>query len=232
MPTELGLLELLTELSATNANIQGTLPTQLGVMHELREVRLAGNSLSGTVPFYIMGRELRHLSLSDQSGPGISGTLPLAYTEVAGESARGQWYASGPAARRLQGVAGKAGDAGSPGFFPELNIIELRGAAISGTLPTELGDLSGLKRLDLQDARNIGGTIPTELGRLKSLQYLYLGGTRIGGAPTHIPLELDFPHMRGKRLFCFPMRLDAESFRKPNAYNPLPAFDTWEQQCF
>ena len=315
---ELGSLDLLVELTATNAGIQGCLPTQLGTMHELRQVRLAGNALSGTVPFYTLGgreslgkvpalaapqlgsctssgrawwlwaaryfqgdmtpplghwdpgrclrcsrdptpkvaesstfdhicrRELRHLSLSDQSGPGISGTLPLAYTEVAGRSARGQWHASGPAARRLQDHhlhrptapplppphSAGAGLGSGGRYFPQLNVVELRGASLSGTLPTQVGDLRGLTVLDLQDARRIQGTIPTEMGRLKSLQYLYLGGTRIGGAPTHIPLQLDFPYMPGKRLFCFPMRLDAESFRKPSTYNPLPTFETWEQQCF
>ena len=238
LPTELGMLELLTELTATNGGVQGGLPTQLGTMHELREVRLAGNSLSGTVPFYsVGGRELRYLSLSDQHGPGISGTLPLAYLEDAGTSDRGQWYASRPATRRLHGAgpshhAHLPGGAGSGPYFPAIDVIELRGARLSGTLPTQLGDLSGLKVLDLQDARRIQGDIPTELGRLKKLQYLYLGGTRIGGAPTHIPLQLDFPYMPGKRLFCFPMRLDGESFRKPSAYNPLPTFETWEQQCF
>lgn len=245
LPTELGMLELLTELTATNAGIQGNLPTQLGTMHELREVHLAGNSLSGTVPFDTMGgRELRYLSLSDQTGPGISGTLPLAYAEVAGTSDRGQWYASRPATRRLHGAGPShhaphelAGGIKTK-HFPAIDVIELRGARLSGTLPTQMGDLSGLKVLDLQDARRIQGNIPTELGRLKKLQYLYLGGTRIGGAPTHIPIQLDFPYMPGKRLFCFPMRLDGvldgigEAFRKPSAYNPLPTFETWEQQCF
>ena len=244
LPTELGNLELLTEITATNGGIQGSLPTQLGTMHELKELRLAGNSLSGTVPFYTLGgQELRYLSLSDQSGPGLSGTLPFASLEVAGASERGQWYASQPATRRLHEGARRLHGAG-PGhghhqegagfgpYFPAIDAIELRGARLSGTLPTQIGGLSGLKVLDLQDARRIQGDIPTELGRLKKLQYLYLSGTRIGGDPTHIPLQLDFPYMPGKRLFCFPMRLAGEAFRKPSAYNPLPTFETWEQQCF
>ena len=107
-------------------------------MHELRELRLAGNSLSGTVPFYSLGgRELRYLSLSDQKGPGISGTLPLADVDVEGTSDRGQWYASRPATRRLHGAGpdhGHHGEgAGSAPYFPAIDVIELRGARLSGS---------------------------------------------------------------------------------------------------
>ena len=237
LPTQLGYLEVLTDLRLSNAGIEGSIPTQLGFMYELKEFQLAGNSLSGTVPFYSSGRELRVLSLSDQSGPGISGTLPLAYLDVPGRSARGQYYASQAPSRRLGELRdapyeARTGYAGSGGYFEHLERIELRGARLSGTLPTELGDLRNLQVLDLQDIRELGGAIPTELGRLKTLRYLYLGGTRVGGAPTLVPLQLDAPRMPSKQVFCFPLRLDAEPFRVQNAYNPLPAFDPWEQQCF
>lgn len=46
--------------------------------------------------------------------------------------------------------------------------LELGGTKFSGSIPTTLGNLSGLKYLDLEVA-DLMGTIPTELGRLVNL---------------------------------------------------------------
>jgi Leucine-rich repeat (LRR) protein len=55
-----------------------------------------------------------------------------------------------------------------------------------GTIPPELGDLSGLQWLSLQ-SNGLGGSIPPELANLSNLTYLLLSGNGLSG---NIPPEL------------------------------------------
>ncbi|MDC8001593.1 Two component regulator three Y domain protein [Aequorivita todarodis] len=57
---------------------------------------------------------------------------------------------------------------------------------IDGTLPASLGQLKGLKKLELS-FNPISGNIPAELGNLENLEVLALNGTEIQG---NIPAEL------------------------------------------
>ncbi|MBC6422793.1 MAG: putative Ig domain-containing protein, partial [Hormoscilla sp. SP12CHS1] len=58
--------------------------------------------------------------------------------------------------------------------------IELNDNDLSGTLPSELGDLSNLFELYLND-NDLSGTLPSELGDLSNLQYLYLYDNSLSG---------------------------------------------------
>ena len=62
-----------------------------------------------------------------------------------------------------------------------------RMSRLSGTLPTQLGNLGGLTRLDLNGNR-LRGPIPTQLGRLTALTYLDLGDNN--GLSGSIPPQL------------------------------------------
>jgi uncharacterized protein (DUF1330 family) len=55
-----------------------------------------------------------------------------------------------------------------------------------GSIPTELGNLTGLTNLTLRN-NQLSGSIPVELGNLTNLQYLYLNSNQLSGA---IPEEL------------------------------------------
>ena len=64
--------------------------------------------------------------------------------------------------------------------------ITLTSNNLVGTLPAELGDLSGLQTLNLYD-NQISGTIPIEIGNCTSLTYLSLANNLLSGS---IPTEL------------------------------------------
>ena len=64
--------------------------------------------------------------------------------------------------------------------------LSLGGNRLTGTIPPELGNLSGLKELKLS-GNQLGGTIPTELGKLSSLTELSISNNQLVGT---IPPEL------------------------------------------
>jgi Leucine-rich repeat (LRR) protein len=76
---------------------------------------------------------------------------------------------------------------------------------LSGTLPTELGVLTTLERLDLHASRNLAGTIPSQYCRLHNLQALYLGfndlfgsiSTCIGNMVALQTLSLEYNSLTG-----------------------------------
>jgi hypothetical protein len=68
----------------------------------------------------------------------------------------------------------------------ELHVLDLATNRISGTLPTEIGRLTHLKKLLLHD-NLMSGTLPSELGQLTALTHLYVQGNLFSGS---LPSEL------------------------------------------
>ena len=66
---------------------------------------------------------------------------------------------------------------GSPPRVTELNLHEMR---MGGKLPSELGNLTSLRRLNLAHNR-LTGPIPPEIGEISTLQDLWLGENRLTG---------------------------------------------------
>ncbi len=62
-----------------------------------------------------------------------------------------------------------------------------RASKLNGTLPTQLGNLTGLRRLDLND-HSLTGSIPTQLGKLTALTYIDLADNGLTGA---VPTQLE-----------------------------------------
>lgn len=72
------------------------------------------------------------------------------------------------------------------GELTKLQTLDLQDCALSGTIPSELGNLANLKFLDISEC-NFRGTIPTELFRLTSLEKLNLSANQITG---NLPSEI------------------------------------------
>ena len=72
------------------------------------------------------------------------------------------------------------------GTPPRVVSLSVNSRGLDGTIPAELGDLTGLRRLDLFENR-LTGPIPAELGNLVKLQSLNLSDNRLTG---QIPSQL------------------------------------------
>jgi len=74
-----------------------------------------------------------------------------------------------------------------------MTMLWIHGNAITGTLPSELGNISGLVRIDAID-NQLRGTIPSELAKLSHLERLNLSNNQLSGP---IPSELaNIPTLR------------------------------------
>ena len=67
-----------------------------------------------------------------------------------------------------------------------VTVLNFEGSRITGTIPAELGNLTGLSFLSFR-WNSVHGSIPREIGKLEKLEHLDLHYTQIGG---HIPPEL------------------------------------------
>lgn len=67
-----------------------------------------------------------------------------------------------------------------------LQYLELWGNQLSGSIPPQIGSLTGLLGLDLY-SNLLTGSIPPELGNLTALQFLYLDSNQLSGA---IPVQI------------------------------------------
>ena len=102
----------------------------------------------------------------------------LAARDILAGSGRLNWSASTPI-KDWDGVT----VGGTPARVVGLSV---NSRELDGTVPAELGDLTGLRRLHLFENR-LSGPIPAELGMLADLQALDLGENRLTG---QIPVDL------------------------------------------
>ena len=222
IPAELGSLVGLQLLVLSNNQLSGSLPVELGRLANLVELKLAGNSLIGCVPLAlqdVMDNDLALTGLDVCASDVCTGgsvvpepdenaelvadceTLLGLRDALAGsavlnwgaDSAIGDWVgvSVGGSPMRLTALAldEKRLNGTLPselGLLTGLETLSLSGNSLRGKIPAELGDLANLKALVLGN-NQLTGPIPAELGGLRALETLTLNDNRLGGA---IPTEL------------------------------------------
>ncbi len=221
IPPEAGNLSKLEILNLANNNLSGELPPELGRLLNLTRLQLHGNQFSGQLPPELGSiGTLRAVWLG---GSEFTGCAPDLLNDAAGipldlpkcdvpdypaeRAALVAFYNAGTAGPHLeratswlsdQPVGAWAGvSTDSDGHVVSLDTSRLVGpyGAWAGRLPPELGSLSRLVVLNLEEAQtasgDLTGEIPRELGNLTNLRILHIGSNGAsGGLSGEIPSEL------------------------------------------
>ncbi len=187
IPPELGNLASLTELDLGANGLSGSLPPELGNLASLTRLDLALNALSGSVPSEL--GNLSSLETLDLASNDLTGSIPPELANL-------------PNLIELDLSSNEFTGSIPPELasLPRLEILDLSGGfrlggtGLSGPIPLELTNLTGLKELYLNQ-NALTGPIPPELENLTSLEILNLGGNPLTGP---IPPELgNLTNLRG-----------------------------------
>ena len=189
-----------TELDLSGNGMSGVVPAKLGRLANMKRLSIADNALSGRLPLLLARVPLQQfdygdtsLCAADDAGfrewlngiPRHSGTgvpcppltdreiLEALYWATDGSNwDRSAGWLTGVPLSQWQGVQTDA-----TGRVIEL---QLQYNSLSGSLPTELGQLSELRTLDLM-GNTLSGPVPPQLGDLDELRSLSLHRNRLTG---------------------------------------------------
>jgi len=211
IPHTLDNLNNLFRLSLDYNQLTGSIPPALGNLSELGNLHLADNPLSGCIPnalASVWNHDLASLGLPlcAQSTPiacAADCTTLLTIKDTLAGTASLHWNASAPLIL-WQGVTisnshviklslpfpyyGYEPLTGSIppelGNLSELQELDLNDNLLTGSIPPALGNLSKLTELTLR-GNELTGSIPPELGNLSKLQWLSLSGNQLRGCIPH-----------------------------------------------
>ncbi|HEY9628110.1 MAG TPA: DUF4347 domain-containing protein [Coleofasciculaceae cyanobacterium] len=173
LPTELGNLSNLQDLTFNKNQLNGSIPSSLGNLNKLEIIALNNNQLSGSIPSELGSLStLKTLNLSSNQ---LSGSLP---TELGNLSNLQDFTLS---SNQLSGSI-PAGFGG----LSSLKSFSLSTNQLSGSIPVELGNLTNLTSIALNN-NQLSGSIPAGFGSLSNLTALTLNNNQLTGS---IPVEL------------------------------------------
>ncbi|KAM7500432.1 hypothetical protein LguiA_024846 [Lonicera macranthoides] len=198
IPRFIAELPKLEVLKLWRNNFTGSIPSKLGQNGKLIELDLSTNKLTGLIPKSLcFGQKLKILILLDNF---LFGSLPddLGRCETLSRVRLGQNYLSGTIPNGFL-------------YLPELSLVELQNNYLTGkfteekrkvrskldqlnlsnnrlfgSIPSSLGDFSGLKTLTLS-GNQFTGEIPPGLGRLKNILKVDMSRNNFSG---RIPIEI------------------------------------------
>ncbi|KAJ1293881.1 hypothetical protein BS78_01G103300 [Paspalum vaginatum] len=137
LPADLAACASLTNFSANDANVSGTLPDFFGTMPGLQRLSLSYNMLSGPVPSSLAGAPLVQLWLNNQIGDGqLNGSISFVSNMTSLEQL---WLQSNAFTGPLPDFSG----------FDSLWDLQLRDNQLTGPVPDSLVKLKALKKVTL-----------------------------------------------------------------------------------
>ncbi|XP_062115774.1 probable LRR receptor-like serine/threonine-protein kinase At1g56140 [Humulus lupulus] len=192
VPKELGQLTELLSLSFSSNNFSGPLPSELGNLNKLEQLYIDSSGVSGEIPSTFANLQSLHtLWASDNEFTGkipdfIGNWTNLNTLRFQGNSFEGpipSTFANLTSLTdlRLSEISSNAST--SLAFIrnmKSLSKLVLRNNNITGSIPSNIGELQQLQHLDLS-FNKFNGQIPGSLFNISSLSYLFLGNNSLNG---------------------------------------------------
>ena len=185
IPKELGNLTNLSYLHIGNNSLSGSIPKELGNLTKLTGIYLFSNDLTGAIPQEWIDIKNVNYNGNLLVGQGLSissverDALVALYNSTDGANWKDNtgWMGEVGTECRWYGVTC---------LSASVTQLSLFSNSLTGTIPSELGNLINLEWLSLYN-NSLSGTIPSELGSLTNLNNLYLHNNSLSGT---IPGEL------------------------------------------
>ncbi|XP_057838905.2 receptor-like protein 12 [Cryptomeria japonica] len=190
-PSSIANCSKLQVLDIGNNLFEGQIPTLIGNISELKVLIMKENKFTGSIPLEI--GQLKHLQILLLSSNHISGSIPhtIVFSQaMANESQNGfvlSTYISGPVYQDGLDMILKGTYQHYQYILSTLTSIDLSSNELEGKVPSNFGDLKGLRLLNLS-MNNLNGTIPKSFGEMHQLDSLDLSRNHFSG---QIPTELD-----------------------------------------
>lgn len=209
IPSEIGNLKKLIILNLSVNQLTGSIPVEIGGLTEMHYLYLNDNQLSGCFPNFLKSR-CPELAVADMNNnPSLTGDFTNFCATGAGGcpedisfchpdyAALMALYGSTDGPNWTNNTGWVDGAAGfdcdvcnwhgvSCNIYGRVSRVDLSNNQLSGTIPTEIGDMTYLQILMLE-RNQLTGTIPAEIGYLSNLFYLSLNDNQLSGM---LPLEL------------------------------------------
>lgn len=163
LPNLTSQFDRLSTFNIRNNSVTGTLPSLLEISPRLVTLDVSSNQLKGPIPDnFFSSMALTNLNLS---GNGFSGAIPLRSSH----------------ASELLVLPS----------YPPMESLDLSGNALTGVLPSDIGNMGRLRLLNLAN-NHLSGKMPSELSKLGALEYLDLSGNQFKGEiPDKLSLKLN-----------------------------------------
>ncbi|MEM1325981.1 MAG: S8 family serine peptidase [Bacteroidota bacterium] len=207
IPSSLGNMTSLFQLSLSNNQLTGTIPAALGNCSELRFLSLSNNMLDGTIP-----PELGNLELLNQlqiSNNKLTGTIPfqlgrlsnlellyLHENKLTGSIPDSLWRCTNLKALYLQGDSLSGTISPDIGNLTQLEILLLSRNQFSGSLPSTFWSLDKIWWLGLND-NGFTGNIPASVSGMTNLRLFYAWNNNFSGSlPAEIGDLQNLTHLR------------------------------------
>ncbi|XP_056173118.1 probable LRR receptor-like serine/threonine-protein kinase At1g53440 [Syzygium oleosum] len=236
IPKEIGNISTLEELVLYDNLLEGALEPNIGNLSRLRRLLLSANNFTGTIP-ELFGN-LKNLEEFRIDGSTLSGKIPdfignwtkITRLDLQGTSMEGPIPSSISLLTNLREL--RISDLKGPSLnFPDLQgmnmmtTLILRNCLLTGSIPGYIGEMTGLKTLDLSDNR-LTGQVPDTMG--EGLNFMFLtNNTLTGAVPSWVTsskesLDLSYNNFTGSPpISCQQSQVNLVSSYSSNGNNSL-----------